>query len=878
MAKDSFNEDFSFYRTLWAFYDQNRGKIRSRYKPLTKKFLSYNDSVDNASAFLRKPQFEALEMYVFIKEFLNNQQIYEIFDDWRHHKNRFDDASYYSVNKDGQYKVFDILTDKQTDTIFKQMKKYKEDYPNYIFALTMGLGKTILMATCIFYEFLLANKYPKDPRYCHNALVFAPDKTVLESLREIMTFDKTKVVPPEHASVLDANIKFHYLEDSGMSLGTIDDSDFNIIISNTQKIIVKKKRKETSAVESLFAGGSDLISSIFKGFGDEDDDDLEAWDDVTLRDNQRFKRLIRLPQLGVYVDEAHHLFGSALEKSLRAGNPEKTSLRNTINLLNKSTSLVSCYNFTGTPYVKNQVLPEVVYSYGLRDSINNGYLKDANPIALENVKGEEFLRAVVKDFWGKYGEKTYEDLTPKLAIFASNVAEIEDEIRPNLERVLSELNIDTSKILVNVGNEKLTKSTDIKLFNDLDVAGSEGNEKQFILLCGKGTEGWNCRSLFGVAMHRNPKSKVFVLQATMRCLRSITDEKQKATVYLSKDNYDTLDAELKKNFNMEIRDLSSSTSDGKKVYKVKVVPPKRTFKLKRTWREYELKEKTQREPVFFDLSDEVLDKYKAKVYERGSIAKDTTLKEHSADHLLSGVTYSLFTLVAEIARYMNESPLKIEKILKGFENGALDVLEKVNLYNDVLYDIVVPSIFNNLYDIVETVKSEDRDVVLLKEPADAGYYEFKGKPELVFERDDEQFTQEERDKSFHASVYCFDSKPEKECFTQYISSLDVDEVYFTGMFTAEQGDLYVNYYDPDAQRIRQYYPDFFAKMSDGTYRLIEVKGDNKIDDRIVQAKKEAALEMASASGVEYIMYAGSTIMSTNVLGGGSMLSEEQKML
>ena len=37
--------------------------------------------------------------------------------------------------------------------------------------------------------------------YKRQALVFAPDKTVLESLREIMTFDKTKVVPPEYANV-----------------------------------------------------------------------------------------------------------------------------------------------------------------------------------------------------------------------------------------------------------------------------------------------------------------------------------------------------------------------------------------------------------------------------------------------------------------------------------------------------------------------------------------------------------------------------------------------------------------------------------------------------------------------------------------------------
>ena len=56
-----------------------------------------------------------------------------------------------------------------------------------------------------------------------------------------MTFDKSLVVPQEYARVLDANIKIHFLEDTGTTLNTLDDSNFNIIISNTQKIIVKRK-------------------------------------------------------------------------------------------------------------------------------------------------------------------------------------------------------------------------------------------------------------------------------------------------------------------------------------------------------------------------------------------------------------------------------------------------------------------------------------------------------------------------------------------------------------------------------------------------------------------------------------------------------------
>ena len=52
---------------------------------------------------------------------------------------------------------------------------------------------------------------------------------------------------------------------------------------------------------------------------------------------------------------------------------------------------------------------------------------------------------------------------------------------------------------------------------------------------------------------------------------------------------------------------------------------------------------------------------------------------------------------------------------------------------------------------------------------------------------------------------------------------------------------------------------------DGSYQLIEVKGDNKIDDTVVKAKAAAAQEMAVASGIEYKMYAGSDIMKTHIL-------------
>ena len=64
----NYDSAFSFHEQLWYYYSTNRGKIRSRYNDLTRKFLAYNDSEGNPHAFLRKPQFEALERTI---EFLD---------------------------------------------------------------------------------------------------------------------------------------------------------------------------------------------------------------------------------------------------------------------------------------------------------------------------------------------------------------------------------------------------------------------------------------------------------------------------------------------------------------------------------------------------------------------------------------------------------------------------------------------------------------------------------------------------------------------------------------------------------------------------------------------------------------------------------------
>lgn len=862
------NIDFPFYTYLNLFLAQERKKIYATYQPLTRKFLNFNNP-DNSNAFLRKPQFEALEMYIFLKEFCNNKFLFEIFQDWFNKENEFEGRLSAGVDARGNMSLFDPIEShneadiKTFNEVFNQIKAFQQIYPNYIFALTMGLGKTVLMATSIFYEFLLANKYPKDEKYCHNALVFAPDKTVLQSLKEIETFDKSKVIPPEYVNWLDTNLKFHFLDETGDSLNTIENSKYNIVISNTQKIILKKQHKTKTPSQALFADYSTTYKakSLNKDF--EDLYGFEIDTDTELITNQRFAKLTRLKQLGIYVDEAHHVFGNALAQDFGLKNTA-TSLRVTINELAENlkeagTNVVGCYNYTGTPYVGSRLLPEVVYAYGLRDAINNQYLKKVDIQAFENITNQTlaFVRLAITEFWNKNKDQRFEYMLPKLAFFASSIDELQTELRPAVEQVLSELNIPTDKILVNVGDSAITTNDDLREFKNLDTAHST---KQFILLVNKGKEGWNCRSLFGVALHREPKSKVFVLQATMRCLRSIEPKQQTGQVFLSDENIKILDAELQENFKMSVDDLKSSGKD-KELVEVRLVPPPVKVKFKKVRKLHQLKEKKL--AVNIDLEIEKADTEQYKILGSHRSIHDIS-KKISADKDFSEYKdkreFSAFTLTAEISRYLNIKPSIIKNVLSTTVQGFDNILSAVNEFNELLYDWIVPKLFKEFYDIETFEKLDEIEIELVKEPKEGDCYRVNAKKDLLASLYDSKFTSF-KGKSFHLDNYCFDSNPENNLFWTLLHDNSINKVWFTGMLTHGQSDFVINYIDPISHTVRSYYPDFLVLLNDGSYLILEVKGDNMIDDDIVKAKADYATQLATASNMSYRMIKGTDAMN-----------------
>lgn len=876
-AQDNFEINNSFYIHLHEFYKQKRGLIHKHYTRLTKAFLDHNDP-KRPGSFLRIPQFEALEIYVFLKEFLNNQPVFQLFEDWYQNKGQFEGRISGIGAVDGQIVQSDMfweMSEKDYKGIFKEMKKSNDGrlYPNYIFALTMGTGKTILMATCIFYDFLAGNKKGKDDRFIQNALIFAPDKTVLQSLREIESFDHSKVVPPEYMPIV-AEFKFHYLEDAGVSLNTLDGSKFNIIVSNSQKIILKRDTKGKSKADKLFSSGKDIYQGL-GGVGDEMAKLLELdpesmavapESEGDLVTNQRFAKLTRLPQLGIFVDEAHHAFGEQLAKDMvikKAAN----SLRKTIdelalNLANVGTKVVGCYNYTGTPYVGKNVLPEVVYAYGLRKAIDNNYLKQVRLNGYSNTRHEEFLEIAITEFLketAKIGRP--ENMLPKMAIFGTTIEEINSEVRPAVERILAKHNISTDKILVNVGDSKLTTDDDIREFNRLDTPQSD---KQFILLVNKGREGWNCRSLFSVALYREPTSKVFVLQATMRCLRAIGGIQHTGHVFLTQENMKLLDKELEANFRVSIDDIKEPDPNKENVH-VRPVPPSIKIPIKRIRRNYKLLEKKDIAKGFkLGLDAVVLDDYRLihEVQDGMAMPDDThSVKRvrHDLSYLKEQRTFSSISLVADIARYLNKPCLKIEEIIENTQEGFEGILKLVNQFNEVLYDHVIPRLFNAIYDVESESIEEEFEVELVKEPPiDVGYYPITALKDKIIRRSDKN-VQSNVDKSFHVDSYCFDSNPERKFFWDMLHNDKVDKIWFTGMLTHGQTDFVIHYVDTDTQRVRSYYPDFLIKKLDGSYVMVEVKGEHMIDSQNVKDKKDAAELMGIAAGIDYEIIGGQSV-------------------
>ena len=366
----------------------------------------------------------------------------------------------------------------------------------------------------------------------------------------------------------------------------------------------------------------------------------------------------------------------------------------------------------------------------------------------------------------------------------------------------------------------------------------------------------------------------------MRCLRSITENQQTGQIFLSTENLGILQDELNKNFKVSVDDLKGKDNINKKVRHIYVREKVPVKMIEQTY-EYKI---TELKPGDFSLfgnnSGFDFEKYRRtkSTHSLSNIDSFSIRKEvDSSDER----TFTEYSLVAELSFYLTQhemdvegkeklcrwSPVQICELLDHCTDGIDTILEKVNYSNAILYDLVVPELFKQIYKI-SYEKGEKKEIIkwLTKDPpknpdGTDGCYNLNFDDDLFVEETEPKFSEYSQNatnsshakKSFNLSGYGFDSGSEKSFFVRNLfNNNDIKHIWFTGMLTNGQSDFYVHYIDPELHTLRSYYPDFLVELNDGKFYIVEIKGENLIDKASTQAKVQYAKQMYSASGLDYV--------------------------
>ena len=660
------------------------------------------------------------------------------------------------------------------------------DYPSYILALAMGAGKTALIGAIIATEFAMAVEYPDGP-FVQNALVFAPGTTILGSLRELAALPYDRILPPRHHKFFAASVKLIFTRDGDPDIPVVRGDSFNVIVTNTEKIRITKDTIRKGDLGALFASENKLD---------------EARSEVA---NRRLQAIASLPHLAVFSDEAHHTFGRTMADDLKR-------VRQTIDYLHqRSPNLVAVISTTGTPYLQRQPLRDVVFWYGLSAGIRDGILKSVagriHGYSFQPAQAADFLAAVLDDFFKNYRDVALPNGAPaKLAIYFPQVDDL-TELRPVIETRLAALGISSDLVLANHSG---STPADIAAFHRLNEPSAP---HRVILLVNKGTEGWNCPSLFACALARKLKtSNNFVLQAASRCLRQVPGNPHRASIYLTMDNRKTLEKELQETYGETISDLNRAATESRSA-RVRLrkldLPPLVVRQIVR--RVEKLAAPSATGPALVEQGPA----------EALPTAPDTLDPNTAATRLAAGYRHHFWPLKDQLDALYPDASIP-EAHLADFARQLEAHTSRYTVREEqieVALALVKPSGFDR-----ETDPATGAAIYT----AQITYPASREALLRPFEKS-ASAAPGARDLGFHYTPYNFDSAAEAEFFETLLAELqvspaDVADIYFTGALTSPaKTDFIVEYLDTDG-RWRGYTPDFVIRRHDGRCLIVEIKG------------------------------------------------------
>jgi predicted nucleotidyltransferase len=810
--------------------------------------------------FLRDPQLRALETYWYLRLVRQTPHVLELYRQEFHSKPELLAALglTHPTLKDLaiEFGVDDLLQRvRADDDLVRQFKlqalreTLSLDYPSYILALAMGAGKTILIGAILATEFALALEYPDGP-FVQNALVFAPGKTIIESLRELLAAPYDRVLPPRLHKAFAASVKFTFTRDGEKDIPVVRGSCFNVVVTNTEKIRIQKETIRKSELGALLSGRR------------TDDARQELA-------NLRLTAIASLPHLAVFSDEAHHTYGQSLDSELK-------KVRKTVDYLHQQTNVVCVVNTTGTPYFQKQPLRDVVIWYGLSEGIREGILKDVS----DNIQAFDFdgdaaryVDHVVRDFFAAYGDVRLPDGAPaKLAIYFPQTEDL-DLLRPSVDKALAAVGQSPAVVLVNTSDQTLTKPADIDAFNRLNDPRSP---HRVVLLVNKGTEGWNCPSLFACALARKLRSSNnFVLQAATRCLRQVPGNSAKARIYLSNDNVSVLDQQLQETYGESIATLGKAATETRRARIVIRKHPIQPLVLRQRVRHVVRAGRTDGPLVITPPATEART-VTARRYTLGASLAGTRVLTPVGDTVsvdAPPAAAGLYEVATELAATSRLDPLAVKTALAAaYPDGEIPIDHIESLAAQVEQ-------YTSQYSVVE--ETVERALALVRpegfqrERQDDGTVTYTA--EISYPVDRERYVValkqlrvlNPRHLGFHLDPLVFDSNPEMSFFEQVLKELnvrpwDVEDMYFTGGLTDPgKTDFFVEYKD-EAGQWRRYTPDFVIRKKprpgsapgSGRVLIVEVKDAGRRDHAVdgAHGRKAMAVRAWTTLNPEQLAY------------------------
>ncbi len=792
--------------------------------------------------YLREPQFQSLELYWYIRLVLNTPHIVELY---KHYYDTTGDIRDFCEAFGIPITENEAMLIQNVDAVINLVKEKPEffkqkgidpvyeaislPYPSYIFALAMGTGKTVLIGTIIATEFAMTLRYPNG-EFMKNALVFAPGTTIIESLREISDIPFDQILPPSLHRDFLANLKLTYPQTGAKEIQVQAGSAFNVIVTNTEKISLRANMRQRAN------------QSLFEFEEKKEQAELEA--------NLRLQKITSLPSLGVFSDEAHHTYGNKIDTELKR-------VRETVNYIHEKTPLIAVINTTGTPYAKRQMLREVVAWYSLGEGIKDNILKSLHngivQYPIGTIPDQDVIRSVINDFFDNYGDVSLPDGAKSKIAFYFRTQEHLDASNQHIQNALTEIGENTTQILVNT---QKSSQAEIDEFNQLN---NPDSQKRIILLIGKGTEGWNCPSLFACALIKEQTtSSNFILQASTRCLRQVKGNTRTAKIFLDTKNSTILDKELQANFGTTLGELRRQDAETEEValrirktdlpkLKImqlvcKVVPLENAPKAIQLYKPTDVRETP---PAFRSILT-------PDFTQRGASPLTALGAQDKVE--IANRTTDCYTLARRLATNYHLSVIETLKILKKlYPEGQVPFKHFDSLCKQVEdqqqnYEVIEETITEYLALI--RIHDDDGNLLFEKDAAEDCYVHKvrlrKSKADLLLSEED---LDDDHDASFHYTPYDFDSGPEQNFFKTILLTLkesvaDVKVFLFTGSLTnTKKTDFHFEYKGTD-NNYHRYFPDFVIVKNTGEFYIVEIKSESERGAPDVVAKKKAVKRLA----------------------------------